>query len=289
MAGGRHEKVPRHVLQAGQQVRWGWQHARLHGELGRGRAAESSRVGAGTERQPVGARPRGVARGSQLSHSGAGGIHRAPPQTPPDRPAGRWAERGFSYQTDDSSTDPVPHELSLPSSPKPQVARQSLCRFVSSTEPGLTALAPSEMPPPSPVSRHSRLPAAPSGPASYLPNARRVLVSIPRAALCPSRTPMRTTLEAAPGGPTAPPRCAQCAAGPGAPFWRARVREESRRVGDFRSRCRPRQIRMQRLLLEPREASHGGLRAASWGPAAGGCLGAQHHISAVGPFLSCRC
>ena len=135
----------------------------------------------------------------------------------------------------------------------------------------------------------SRLPAAPSGPASYLPKSRRVLVSIPRAALSPSRTPMRTTLEAAPEGPTAPPRCAQCAAGPGAPFWRARVREESRRVGDFRSRCRPRQIRMQRLLLEPREASHGGLRAASSGPAAGGRLGVQHHPSALGPCLCCRC
>ena len=131
------------------------------------------------------------------------------------------------------------------------------------------------------------------GPAArgdkHLPNARRVLVSIPRAALGPSRTPMRTTLEAAPEGPTAPPRCAQCAAGPGAPFWRARVREESRRVGDFRSRCRPRQIRMQRLLLEPREASHGGLRAASSGPAAGGRLGVQHHPSALGPCLCCRC
>ena len=135
----------------------------------------------------------------------------------------------------------------------------------------------------------SRLPAAPSGPASYLPKSRRVLVSIPRAVRSPSRTPMRTTLEAAPGGPTAPPRCAQCAAGPGAPFWRARVREESRRVGDFRSRCRPRQIRMQRLLLEPREASHGGLRAASSGPAAGGRLGVQHHPSALGPCLCCRC
>ena len=202
---------------------------------------------------------------------------------------GEWGA-GSPYQKDDSSRDPVPHELALPSSPKPQVARQSLCSFVSSKGPGLTALTPSEMPPPTPISRQSRLPAAPSGPVSYLPKARRVLVSIPRAARSPSRTPMRTTLEAAPEGPTAPPRCAHCAAGPGAPFWRARVREESRRVGDFRSRCRPRQIRMQRLLLEPREASHGGLRAASSWPAAGGCLGAQHHpsASAVGPYLCCR-